>query len=129
MTILSRDTDGLKTVEPLNCLSYDDGVLVTHWAATESSRSIALTRPELQDTLRLLSTSLLVEVLGERGIACIMGGEAPDVAAGLRALLAEQQEACGGEYLTKDCPPVRLHIETGEERPVSMTPCLKAGAF
>ena len=40
--------------------------------------------------LRALPTSLLVEVLGERGILCTTGGEAPDVATGLDALVAEQ---------------------------------------
>ena len=65
----------------------------------------------------IFPTSLLVEVLGERGMLCTMGGEAPDVAAGLDALAAEQQEERCDERFT-EARPAWLHIETGEERPL-----------
>ena len=93
MTTLSRTPNALKTVELCNGLNDDEGVLVTYWATMEHgqrSRSIALNPAELQALLHSLSPSLLVEVLGEQGILCTMGGEAPDVAAGLDALVAEQ---------------------------------------
>ena len=54
--------------------------------------TIPLNRTALLTLLRVLPTSLLVEVLSTRGILCTMGGEGPDVAEGLDALVAEQRE-------------------------------------
>ena len=68
LTLLSRDDEGLKTVEPLAPSGYDDGLLLTHWGAKEGSCSIPLDRPELLALLRILPTLLLVEVLAERGL-------------------------------------------------------------
>ena len=68
------------------------GAILNVYDSTKSYLSIALDHTELLALLRALPMALLVEVLGERGIACTMGGEAPDVAAGLDALAAEQSD-------------------------------------
>ena len=72
--------------------SAGQGAILTIYDSTKSYISLALDHPELLALLRALPTDLLVEVLGERGVLCTMGGEAPDVAAGLDALIAEQSD-------------------------------------
>ena len=97
------------------------GAILNVYDSTKSYFSLALDHAELLALLRALPTALLLESLGERGfteaIALDDTSQAgdnepvPDVATGLDTLVAAQQEAYGGEYLTTDCPPVRLHIE------------------
>ena len=61
---------------------------------------------ELLSLLRVLPTAMLVEVLSTRGILCAMGGEAPDVAAGLDApglALDEVPAPCYAPIWDVDC--------------------------
>ena len=111
-TILSQTTFQLKAMEPLPPGDYTQGFVLSTW--TECGRTrIALDRDELLGVLRVLPTAMLVEVLGERGVLCTMGGEAPDVARELDALAVEQHaekllasmKAVPGKQMSREMRP------------------------
>ena len=105
-TILSQTAFQLKTAEALFPGDYGQGALLLQW--TERGRiSLALDPTELRAFLRVLHTDLLVAILGERGVLCTMGGEAPDVAEGLDALASEHDiEVEGTQFHFSQPPPV-----------------------
>ena len=90
-TILSQTSTQLKTMEFLFPGDKAHGLVFYDW--TERGRTrFSLDCGELCAVLRALPTDLLAAVLVERGVLCTMGGEAPDVARELDALVAERQE-------------------------------------
>ena len=126
-TILSQTTTQLKTVEPLFPGDYIHGLILIHW--TECGRSmLTLDDGELLGLLRVLPAALLVEVLGERGVLCTMGGEAPDVARELDALAAESLtrhlDATSEPGDAFPLPPVTHHRVPGHRISSQMRPPL-----